>query len=178
MNKKNNLIWLDLEMTGLNIKKNHILSIGIIITNNKLKILSPSLEIVIKQSKKKLKRMNLWNKTIHKKNGLIKKSLQSLYTENSAEKKILKFLKKWSIKNNSPLCGNSIHQDRKFLLKYMPKLEKYFHYRSIDVSTIKELYYRWKKKKIKKKNRHQTISDIKESIKELLFYKKNFFKIK
>ncbi|WP_343187750.1 oligoribonuclease [Buchnera aphidicola (Periphyllus koelreuteriae)] len=179
-NKKNNLIWIDLEMTGLCSKKNKILEIAIIITDSNLNILTQDFVICIYQSLKHIQKMNDWNKKTHFNSGLIKKVQNSKYTESSAEKKIIQFLKKWTIKKKSPICGNTIWKDREFLKKYMPKVESYLNYRNLDVSTIQELYSRWKpihSIKFKKKNKHSALYDIKESIEELLFYKKKFFNI-
>ncbi|WP_343155137.1 oligoribonuclease [Buchnera aphidicola (Kurisakia onigurumii)] len=183
-NKKinKNLIWIDLEMTGLKPEKNFIIEIATVITNIDLKIIAQGPVIPIFQKKYVIESMDSWNFFTHTKNGLIKKIKESKYNEKIAEKKTINFLKKWTIKNESPMCGNTISQDRRFLLKYMPKLESHFHYRNIDVSTLKELILRWypeKKeiiKKIKKNISHSAIDDIYLSIKELMFYKKNFFK--
>jgi len=123
--------------------------------------------------------MDEWNFITHKKNGLIKRVQDSLYNEHRAEFETLLFLKQWVPIKASPMCGNSIAQDRRFLFKYMPKLENYFHYRYIDVSTLKELIYRWKCKNqtnFKKRNNHTALEDIRESVMELKFYKKHFFK--
>lgn len=166
-------------MTGLNPKKNKIIEIATLVTNNDLKILSTGPVIAIYQSEKILKSMDIWNINIHTKSGLINRVKKSKYSEKSAELKTINFLKKWTTFNTSPMCGNSIHQDKYFLSKYMPYLKKYFHYRHIDVSTLKELIVRWKPhlaSKYKKKNYHSALNDIKESIKELLYYRKNFIK--
>ncbi|WDI78514.1 oligoribonuclease [Candidatus Purcelliella pentastirinorum] len=177
LNKKN-LIWIDLEMTGLNPKIDRILEIATIITDSNLKILAEGPNIIIKQKKKIIDSMNNWNKKTHKKNQLIKMVQNSNYNEKYAEKKTIKFLSKWIQKNISPICGNSIGNDRRFLYKYMPKLESYFHYRYLDVSSIRELAKRWKPeitKYIKYKNKHRAKKDLKNSIKELKFYKNTFF---
>lgn len=179
MDKKNNLIWLDLEMTGLDPNKNKIIEISTIITDKKLNILSIGPEIAIHQSPITLKNMDKWNIKTHTKNGLIKKVEKSLYNEKYAENKTINFLKKWTLYNTSPMCGNSIHQDRHFLSKYMPKLEKYFHYRNIDVSTLKEIILLWRPdivKKYVKENNHSALQDVKSSIKELFYYRKYFLK--
>ncbi|WP_343184022.1 oligoribonuclease [Buchnera aphidicola (Ceratovacuna keduensis)] len=175
--KDKTLIWLDLEMTGLDPEKNFILEIGVIITDKYLNIKTKGISINIHQNKKILKKMDDWNKKTHKNSGLLKKVKKSKYNEKSAEKKIIKFIKKFVKKNKSPMCGNSNFIDKMFLKKFMPNLLNYFHYRTIDVSTIKEIFKIWKKekyKKFKKKKNHTTIKDIKESIKELLYYKKKF----
>jgi len=173
----NRLIWIDLEMTGLQITKHKIIEIAIVITDDNLKILKIGPCIPIHQNEVFLKNMDTWNKRIHTKTGLIKRVQTSTYSEKKAEKTIILFLKHWIKQKKSPMCGNSIHTDRKFLSKYMKKLENYFHYRCIDVSTIKEIVFRWKKnfKNIKKPNIHTAQKDILYSIKELKNYKKNFF---
>ncbi|CAL4044077.1 Oligoribonuclease [Buchnera aphidicola (Pemphigus populi)] len=177
MDKKNNLIWIDLEMTGLNPNKNKIIEIATLITDKNLNILSTGPVIAIHQSEITLKYMDKWNIKIHTKSGLINRVKKSLYGERHAEMQTLNFLKKWSLFNTSPMCGNSIHYDRHFLYKYMPKLEKYFYYRHIDVSSIREVISFWKPnilKKFIKKNNHSALQDIKSSIKELLYYRKFF----
>lgn len=179
MKNKNNLIWLDLEMTGLNPEIHHIIEISTIITNKNLDILSEGPNIIIFQPPENIKKIPKKFLKIHIKNGLLKKVKKSKKNEKIAEKMTINFLKKWVPKNTSPICGNTISHDRRFLLKYMPNLEKYFHYRNIDVSSIKEVIKRWKPSILKehtKKKKHRTILDIQESIKELKFYKKFFFK--
>lgn len=179
INKKN-LIWIDLEMTGLDPKRHRIIEIATLITDTNLNILSEGPVIPIYQNKKQILLMDQWNIKTHKKNGLIKRVEQSLYDEKKAEFETVLFLKKWVPFQSSPICGNSISQDRRFLFQYMPILENYFHYRCIDVSTLKELSYRWNPSifnKIKKNNNHSALEDIRESVMELDFYKKNFLQI-
>ncbi|AEH39942.1 oligoribonuclease [Buchnera aphidicola (Cinara tujafilina)] len=164
-------------MTGLNPKIDRILEIASIITDKNLNILAKGPNIPLYHNKTVLKNMHSLTYSIHQKNGLIKEIKKSKYVEKDAERKTIKFLKKWVKIYTSPICGNSISQDRNFLKKFMPKLESYFHYRNIDVSTIKELVQRWNPtliNQIKKKNIHRALPDIYESIKELLFYKKFF----
>ncbi|WP_343189071.1 oligoribonuclease [Buchnera aphidicola (Chaitoregma tattakana)] len=176
---KNKLIWIDLEMTGLDPEKDFILEIGIIITDKQLKETKSQISIPIYQKPKILNKMNEWSKKIHKKNGLIKKSKNSKYNEALAERKIIKFIKKTVEKKQSPMCGSSNFIDKLFLKKFMPDLLDYFHYRSIDVSSIKELSKIWNKnvyKKFKKHKNHTVIEDIKNSIRELIHYKKHFLK--
>ncbi|ABJ90824.1 oligoribonuclease [Buchnera aphidicola] len=179
MNQKNeNLIWVDLETTGLNPKIHKIIEISTIITDKNLNILEIGPNIIIFQKKEFLRKICHNFFQIHKKNGLMKEIKNSKEDEKSAEKKTLKFLKKWIPKNISPICGNTISLDRNFLLYHMPKLKSYFYYRNIDVSSINELIKRWKPKilnKIKKKKNHRTKSDLIESIQELKFYKENIF---
>jgi len=177
--KNDNLIWLDLEMSGLDIKKNVILEIATVITNNNLDIIAQGPVFAIRHSKKLLDNMDNWNKKHHSQSGLIARVLSSKINAAKAEEETLKFLKKYVPKNKSPLCGNSIWQDRKFLQKFMPQLEEYFHYRHIDVSTLKELALRWGKNKIipyKKNNLHEALADIYESINELKYYRENMLK--
>lgn len=138
-----NLIWIDLEMTGLNPTIHRIIEIATLITDAKLNIISKGPVIAINQQEKHMLLMNEWNKTTHKKNGLIERVKKSSYNESKAESKTIFFLKQWVPLKTSPMCGNSIYQDRKFLHQYMPDLENYFHYRCIDVSTIKELVSLW-----------------------------------
>lgn len=177
---KNNLIWLDLEMTGLNPEIHRIIEISTLITDTNLNILSEGPVIAIHQKKSDILLMDEWNMKIHTKNGLINRVKSSQFNEYHAEIKTLNFFKKWIPRKLSPMCGNSIAQDRRFLFKYMPVLESYFHYRYIDVSTLKELVNRWNpsiSKQFKKKNTHQALEDIRESIIELQFYKKHFLRI-
>ncbi|QCI22394.1 oligoribonuclease [Buchnera aphidicola] len=177
INKKN-LIWIDLEMTGLDPKTHRIIEIATLITDDQLNIVSEGPVISIYQKNKYISLMDKWNTTTHQKSGLIKRVKKSLYNENQAEIETLLFLKKWVPIKTSPMCGNSISQDRRFLFKYMPKLENYFHYRNIDVSSIKELIHRWYNNvydHLKKRN-HTALEDVRESVMELKFYKENFFK--
>ncbi|ALD15495.1 oligoribonuclease [Buchnera aphidicola (Aphis glycines)] len=172
LNNKN-LIWIDLEMTGLNSKIHRIIEIATLITDIQLNILAQGPVIAINQKEKYMSLMNEWNKQNHINTGLVEKVKKSTYNESQAELKTISFLEKWVSSKSSPMCGNSIYQDRIFLNQHMPKLEKYFHYRSIDVSTVKELVSRWypKIKKFKKKKHHNALDDIKESVLELRFYK-------
>lgn len=150
-----NLIWIDLEMTGLNPKIHRIIEIATLITDTKLNIISKGPVIAIHQAEKHMLLMNEWNQKTHMHTGLIERVKKSNYNESRAESKTIFFLKQWVPIKSSPICGNSIYQDRKFLDQYMPNLENYFHYRCIDVSTIKELAARWHPqiKKFKKKKK-------------------------
>ncbi len=175
-----NLIWIDLEMTGLNPDIDRILEIATLITDNNLNIIAEGPNIAIYQEEKYLNIMNKWNIKIHSKNGLIDRVKSSCICEFDAEKYTLNFLKKWVPKRVSPMCGNTVAQDRRFLFKYMPKLESYFHYRYIDVSTLKELMKRWNPRvffNFNKKSIHNALFDIKESIYELLYYRKFLFNL-
>lgn len=180
MINKNNLIWIDLEMTGLNPEENRIIEIATIVTNSNLSILSEGPVIAIYQSKEQLSIMDKWNINTHTKSGLISRVKSSKFNEKKAESMTISFLEKLVPIGVSPICGNTVAQDRRFLFKYMPKLEKYFHYRYLDVSSLKELVKRWKPnvlKKFDKKNTHKAIEDVRESISELIFYRKHVFKI-
>lgn len=181
MNSKNNLIWIDLEMTGLDPKKNRIIEIATIVTNSNLDILFEGPQIAIRQPEKQLLLMDKWNIKTHTRSGLISRVKSSKYNEAQAELTTINSLKKWVPSGTSPICGNNIAQDRRFLFNYMPKLEKYFHYRHLDVSTIKELVRRWDPNILSgftKKNLHIAIEDIRESIFELKYYRKHFIKNK
>lgn len=180
INKKN-LIWIDLEMTGLNLNKDHIIEIATLVTNDNLEILEEGPCLAIHQKSEILNSMNEWNKNIHIKNGLIDKVKKSFYNVKKAELSTINFLKKWIPSGYSPMCGSSVSNDRFFLSKYMPNLLNYFHYRSIDVSSLKELFKIWRpnhKIQIKKLIKHKAINDIYNSINELVFYRDNFIKIK
>lgn len=175
-----NLVWLDCEMTGLDPEKERLLEIAVIVTGPHL---TPRIEgpvLVIHQSDEQLGRMDAWNKGTHGKSGLIDKVKASTLTEADAEQQIIEFLKAYVPKNASPLCGNTISQDRRFLVKYMPKLEAFFHYRNLDVSTLKELSRRWKPEiyaGFKKQQRHTALADVHESIDELAHYREHFIRL-
>jgi len=165
-------------MTGLNIKFNHIIEISTIITDQYLNIIDEGPSITIFQPKENLLSINKWSMHQHTKSGLLDKVVRSRVSVKEAEEKTINFLKKNNIKKGcSPMCGNSVYQDRKFLAKYMKNLDSYFHYRLLDVSTIKELVFRWypNLKIFKKKKMHTALYDIKESINELKFYQKHIF---
>jgi oligoribonuclease len=174
-----NLIWLDCEMTGLDPDKERLIEIAVVITGPNL---TPRIEgpvLVIHQSDTLLNNMDNWNKGTHGKSGLIDKVKASTLSEAEAEAEILAFLKKYVPKATSPLCGNTISQDRRFLVKYMPKLDAFFHYRNIDVSTFKELAKRWRPevyKSFKKQQKHTALADVHESIDELEHYREHFLK--
>lgn len=175
-----NLIWLDLEMSGLNQDKDKILEIATAITDNFLNIKAVGHDLVIHQSKELLDSMDQWNKKHHKKSGLIEAVLNSKINIKEAENQTLEFLKKYCPDNTGILCGNSISVDKAFLYRYMPKIYNFLNYRIIDVSSVKELVLRWypndPKAKFKKKEAHRSLEDIYESISELKYYKENFFK--
>lgn len=172
-----NLIWVDMEMSGLDPQANRILEVAMVITDAQLQTLAVAPVMVIHQSDAVLDAMDSWNKGTHGKSGLIDKVKASTTTEASAEEALLDFLKGYLPAGKSPMCGNTVHQDRRFLARYMPKLESFFHYRNIDVSTIKELCRRWNPELMKgfeKRGAHTALADIQESIEELEFYRRNW----
>ena len=175
-----NLVWIDCEMTGLDPEKERLLEIAVVVTGPHL---TPRVEgpvCVIHQSDELLNKMDAWNKGTHGRSGLIDKVKASTTTEQDAEEQILAFIKKYVSKNASPLCGNTISQDRRFLVKFMPKLEAYLHYRNLDVSTLKELSKRWKPEvfnSFKKQQKHTALADVHESIEELVHYREHFIKL-
>lgn len=179
LKNKDNLIWIDLEMTGLDPIHNRIIEIATIITDSNLNILAEGPVLAINQPEKHLALMDEWNVKTHTRTGLLERVKQSTINEQQAEQLTLDFIVNWVPENCSPICGNTIGQDRRFLFNYMPKLEKYFHYRYLDVSTIKELARRWKPELLQglvKNGTHQALDDIKDSITELAYYRTHFFK--
>ena len=175
----NNLIWIDLEMTGLDPETDTIIEIATVVTDSDLNVIAEGPEIVIHESKLKMDSMDEWCVKHHGESGLTERVLNSKISCAQAEQETLSFLKKWTEAGASPLCGNSIGQDRRFLVRYMKELESYFHYRNIDVSTIKELGRRWSPEMTnshKKQGTHLAMLDIQESISELKHYREHFFK--
>jgi len=167
---ENNLIWIDLEMTGLDTQNDSIIEIATIVTDSELNTLAEGPVLAIHQSDDVLNKMDDWNTKQHGGSGLTERVKQSTITEQQAEQQTIEFLQEYVPANKSPMCGNSICQDRRFLARCMPKLEEYFHYRNLDVSTIKELARRWAPeicKGFEKKASHLALDDIKESISEL-----------
>jgi oligoribonuclease len=180
--KKNNhnLIWIDLEMTGLNPETERIIEIATIVTDPHLNILSHGPVFAIKQETALLDSMDSWNTRQHNQSGLVKRVLESQITEAFAESETIKFLANFVDKGKSPMCGNSICQDRRFLYKYMPGLAAFFHYRNLDVSTLKELALRWSPtllSGIVKQSKHLALDDIKDSIEELIYYRQHFINL-
>ncbi|KAE9541974.1 oligoribonuclease [Ursidibacter maritimus] len=177
---KQNLIWIDLEMTGLDPEKERIIEIATIVTDKDLNILAEGPVLAIHQPDELLNKMSEWCVKTHTENGLVERVKQSKLTERAAELQTLDFLRKWVPKGASPICGNSVAQDKRFLYRYMPDLAEFFHYRHLDVSTLKELASRWKPEMLNqfsKKNTHLALDDIKESIEELKFYREHFIKL-
>jgi len=175
---KDNMVWLDMEMTGLDPDQERIIEAAVIITDKDLNILAEGPDLVIHQPNTVLKKMDDWNQNQHSKSGLINAVKKSKVTVRKAEEKILQFIKKYCMEGKSSLCGNSIHHDRRFLIRYMPRVNKYLHYRHIDVSTVKSLVRNWypKNKELpKKEETHRALNDIRESIEELRFYRDHYF---
>ncbi len=176
-----NLIWLDCEMTGLYPDVDRIIEIAVVVTGPHLESRTEGPVLVIHQSDEQLDQMDAWNKGTHGRSGLIDKVKASEMTEEQAEQQLIAFLSQYVPKNGSPMCGNSMGQDRRFLVKYMPKLEAFFHYRNLDVSTLKELSKRWRPdvhSAFKKQQKHTALADVHESIDELEHYRDHFLKIK
>ena len=175
-----NLVWLDCEMTGLDPERDRIIEIAVIVTGPGLQPRVEGPVFAIHQSEAQLDLMDAWNKGTHGRSGLTERVRASTVTEAQAEEQLLEFISRYVPKQGSPLCGNSIGQDRRFLVKYMPKLEAYFHYRNLDVSTLKELARRWRPEvytSFKKKQLHTALADVNESIDELAHYREHFLKL-
>jgi oligoribonuclease len=176
----NRLIWIDMEMSGLFPERDRIIEIALVVTDTNLDTVAEAPVLVVHQSDEVLDGMDDWNKATHGKSGLINKVKASKLSDADAETQLLDFLKEYIPAKKSPMCGNSICQDRRFLANYMPKLEDYFHYRNLDVSTLKELAKRWKPQVyggFKKENNHTALADVYESIGELKYYRENFLKL-
>jgi len=175
-----NLIWVDMEMTGLNPDTDKIIEVAVVVTDSELNVLAEGPVFAIHQSDEVLNGMDSWNKGTHGRSGLIDRVKASSVTEADAEKALIDFLKNFVPAGKSPMCGNTICQDRRFMVRTMPKLEDFFHYRNLDVSTLKELCKRWKPEiatGFKKHQKHTALADIVESIEELRYYREHFIKI-
>jgi len=176
----NHLVWLDMEMTGLEPERERIIELAMIVTDSNLVSIAESPVWVVHQSDALLDAMDDWNKNTHGKSGLIDRIKASTMDETAVEAAALAFMQDFTPKGGSPMCGNSIGQDRRFMVRYMPKLEEWFHYRNLDVSTLKELCKRWKPEVAKgfiKKAEHTALADIRESIEELKYYREHFIKL-
>lgn len=179
MKNNKNLIWIDLEMTGLDPETDKIIEIATIVTDSELNILAEGPVYAIHQTDERLSQMDKWNTKHHTQSGLVQRIRESTITDSEAERATIAFLKPFVDAGKSPMCGNSICQDRRFLCRYMPALANYFHYRNLDVSTLKELAKRWHPQLlsgIKKQSAHVALEDIKESIDELVYYREHFIK--
>ena len=173
-----NLIWIDMEMTGLDPEKERIIEIATIVTDSNLNTLAEGPVLAVHQSDELLQKMDNWNTRQHNGSGLVARVKQSTVTEAEAEARTLEFLRQYVPEGKSPMCGNSVHQDRRFLCRYMPNLERFFHYRLLDVSTLKELAMRWAPHVyagLQKESKHLALDDIRESIDELKYYREHLF---
>ena len=174
------MVWVDMEMTGLDPEKERIIEIAAVVTEPDLTIVAEAPVLVIHQSDELLNAMDKWNQSTHSKSGLIEKVKASTLGEVQAQAELIGFLSQHVPPGKSPLCGNTVSQDRRFMFKYMPALEAFFHYRTIDVSTIKELARRWQPALLKgfeKHSKHEALADIHESIEELRYYREHFIKV-
>lgn len=175
-----NLIWIDMEMTGLQPEVNRVIEVAAIITDKNLNILHEGPVIAIRQDRSVIDGMDAWNTETHTKSGLVKRVLESTVDEEEAAKRFVEVFRRFVPEGKSPMCGNTIGQDRRFMARWLPNLEEYFHYRYLDVSTLKELTRRWapeKTRNIQKATKHQALSDIEESIEELQYYRREILKI-
>jgi oligoribonuclease len=176
----NNLIWIDMEMSGLNPETDRILEVALVVTDSRLETVAEAPVVVVHQPGAVLDAMDEWNKSVHARSGLIERVKASSVSEAEAEERLLAFLAEHVPPNASPMCGNSVHQDRRFLARYMPRLEAHFLYRNLDVSTLKELAKRWKPDimaGLVKHGKHEALADIYESIGELKYYREHFLKV-
>ena len=174
----NNLIWVDMEMSGLNPDTDRIIEVALVITDSQLNTVAEAPVLVVHQPNEVLDNMDKWNKSTHSKSGLIDKVKASRLNETEVEAQMIEFLKLHIPAGISPMCGNSICQDRRFMVRAMPQLEAYFHYRNLDVSTLKELAKRWKPEiaaGLTKESKHEALADIYDSINELKYYRQHFF---
>jgi oligoribonuclease len=174
-----NLIWIDMEMSGLKSDTDRIIEVALVVTDSQLTVVAEAPVLVVHQSDEVMDGMDNWNKSTHGKSGLIDKVKSSGLTESEVESSMINFLKQHVPPGVSPMCGNSICQDRRFLARTMPQLESYFHYRNLDVSTLKELAKRWRPEimaGLTKKSKHEALSDIYDSIEEMKYYREHFLK--
>jgi len=177
---KKGLVWIDLEMTGLDTLNDEIIEIATVVTDEDLNVLAEGPVFAIKVSDQVLNKMDDWNTKQHGQSGLVDRVRRSTVTLAEAEAETIKFLSKWVDSGKSPMCGNSICQDRRFMARQMPKLERFFHYRNLDVSSVKELCFRWRPdilRNFEKGGSHLALDDIRDSIRELKHYRQHFFKL-
>ncbi len=176
----NNLIWIDMEMSGLDPDADRVLEVAVVVTDSQLNTVAEAPVLVVHQAAAVLNAMDDWNKSTHAKSGLIERVKASRLSEAAAEERMIAFLSEHVPSRASPMCGNTVHQDRRFMARHMPKLEAYFHYRNLDVSTLKELAKRWKPEimaGLTKHGKHEALADIQESIEELKYYREHFLKL-
>lgn len=177
---KNHLIWIDMEMSGLKPDEDRIIEVALVVTDSQLNTVAEAPVLVVHQEDGVLDGMDSWNKSTHAKSGLIDKVKASMLVDAEVENAMLSFLQQYVPERESPMCGNSICQDRRFLARWMPRLEAYFHYRNLDVSTLKELAKRWRPEiasGLVKHGKHEALADVYESIEELKYYRDNFIKL-
>jgi len=177
---QNHLVWVDMEMTGLSPDNDRVIEVAIVVTDSNLDTIAEAPVLVVHQSDSVLDGMDAWNKSTHGKSGLIEKVRASILDEATVEARMVEFLREYVPSRTSPMCGNSICQDRRFMARWLPKLEDYFHYRNLDVSTLKELARRWKPgvvQDLKKHGKHEALADIYESIQELRHYREHFIRL-
>lgn len=175
-----NLIWIDMEMSGLDPETDRVLEVAIVVTDSQLNTIAEAPVLVVHQPNDVLDRMDDWNRSTHGKSGLVERVKASRLTDAQVEEQMVAFLENYVPRGISPMCGNSVHQDRRFLVRYMPRLEEYFLYRNLDVSTLKELVRRWKPELmagLTKQGKHEALADIHESIDELKYYRATFLKL-
>jgi oligoribonuclease len=177
---QNHLLWIDLEMTGLDPQNDRIIELAVVVTDARLSRVAEAPVIAVHQSEAVLSNMDQWNQATHKRSGLIDRVRASTLDEAQAEAQMLAFVREHVPERTSPMCGNSVCQDRRFLARWMPQLEAYFHYRNLDVSTLKELARRWRPELVKgftKQSKHEALADIEESIGELAYYREHFLRL-
>lgn len=175
-----NLIWIDMEMSGLNPETDRVLEVAIVVTDTHLETVAEAPVLVVHQPPEVLEAMDDWNRSTHTRSGLVERVRASTLTEADVSARMIEFLSQHVPPKTSPMCGNSVHQDRRFLARYLPELEAYFLYRNLDVSTLKELAKRWKPEimaGLTKHGRHEALADIYESIEELKYYREHFLKL-
>jgi oligoribonuclease len=177
---ENNLVWVDMEMSGLNPDTDRVLEIAVVVTDSQLEVLAEGPVLAVRQSERVLASMDSWNTATHGRSGLTARVRASSIDEGEAQRQVLAFLQALVPAGKSPMCGNSICQDRRFMARWLPQLEAFFHYRNVDVSTLKELARRWKPevyRSFDKKSRHEALADIYESIEELRYYREHFLRL-
>ncbi|HBN13906.1 MAG: oligoribonuclease [Gammaproteobacteria bacterium] len=180
IDKTRTLIWIDMEMTGLEPDTDRIIEVATLVTDSDLNVLAEGPVIAVHQSEEALAAMDEWNQRTHGGSGLVERVRKSTIDDAEAERQTIEFLSQYADPRSSPMCGNSVHQDRRFMVRYMPALEAFFHYRNLDVSTVKELARRWRPELpggFSKATTHQALDDIRESVDELRYYRQHFFKL-
>ena len=180
IDKQQTLIWIDMEMTGLEPEQDRIIEVATLITDGDLNVLAEGPVLAVHQSDETLAGMDEWNQRTHGDSGLVERVRNSKLNESDVEAQTIAFLQRYAERGSSPMCGNSVHQDRRFMVKYMPSLADFFHYRNLDVSTVKELAKRWRPdvaSGYKKQSNHQAMDDIRDSVDELKHYREHFFKL-